>query len=96
MLKNIVNNKIPKITREDKRLGEEAQKLKNRKKLRLCDAIYAVLDDHNIQDRPTRRDRYYGIRAYLDIKSETSHTAAQEKKERRKMINALQMPLLFK
>ena len=90
-MKDVTNKKL-KYTPEDRRLGEEVQSLQTKKKLRLCNAIYAVLNSKNIQDGPTRRDRNKGIRAYLQAKNVGRHAAA----EKRKFIDTLQMPLFFK
>jgi hypothetical protein len=62
-----------------KALADATMVIRTKTHRRLCDAIYAAMDDRNIQDRPTRQDLYVRVRRECDLRNKVS-AAAKEKR----------------
>lgn len=84
-----------KITKEIKKLGDRALELRDTKGYTPRDAIYAAMDERNIQDSATRRDRYPVVFGYLRLKKKTKAEAAKKQEARTAEMNRLQISLPF-
>ncbi len=87
----MVNKKLKK---EIQALADDAVKIRRKTNCRKCDAIYAALDQHNIQHGPTRRDRYKAVNEEFRLRNVVRAQAKQNRVQRRQELAVLQ-PSLF-
>ena len=74
-------------------LANAAMKIRTETHRRLCDAIYAAMDDRNIQDGPTRRDLYPLIRRECDLRNGVSAAAKIKRTQEKEYLKEHQLSL---